>query len=99
MSHPRILDPLASYTFNKYFELSFDAEDIFAELGCTYDRIALSLPNFAQPIDFASELRQRLELAVKLTGLTSEMARREALITPIIFAVCGYADQTLKIEY
>ena len=32
MSRPRILDPQASYTFSKYFELSFDAEDIFAEL-------------------------------------------------------------------
>lgn len=99
MSRPQILDPQASYTFSKYFELSFDAEDIFAELGCTYDRIALDLPNFAQPIGFADELRQRLEIAVKLTGLTSEMARREALIAPVIFAVCGYADQTLKIEY
>ena len=66
---------------------------------CTYERTVLGLPEFAGPIDFTDELRQRLELAVRLTCLTSAMARREALIAPIIFAVCGYENQQLKIEY
>ncbi|MEL6776776.1 MAG: hypothetical protein AAFO06_05920 [Cyanobacteria bacterium J06597_16] len=99
MSKPRILDPQASYTFSKYFELNFDAEDIFAELGCSYERLPLSLQPAAGPLPFVKDLHQRLELASRLTNLTSEMARREAIIAPIMFAVCGQANQKLKIEY
>lgn len=99
MSDFRILDPKASYTFSKYYELSFDAADIFAELDCAFERTSLALPTYAGPIEFTSELRQRLEMAMKVTSLASEMARREALIAPVMFAVCGYLEQELKIEY
>ncbi|EDX86343.1 hypothetical protein S7335_4046 [Synechococcus sp. PCC 7335] len=99
MNRPRILEPQASYTFSKYFELTFDAEDVFAELGCGFERTALELPQTSQPIDFKDELHNRLQTALKVTNLMSEMARREALIAPILFAVCGHIEQELKIEY
>lgn len=93
MSRPRILEPQASYTFSKYFELAFDAEDVFAELECGFERVALDLPLFTGPIDFANDLHDRLQMALKVTNLMSEMARREALIAPILFAVCGHIDR------
>ena len=99
MNRPRILEPQASYTFSKYFELTFDTEDVFAELGCGFERVALDLPQFAEPIGFKDELDNRLQTALKVTSLMSEMARREALIAPILFAVCGHLEQELKIEY
>ena len=99
MNRPRILEPQASYTFSKYFELTFDAEDVFAELGCQFERLALNLPQFSEPIDFKNDLHTRLETALEVTNLMSEMARREALIAPILFAVCGHLKQELKIEY
>lgn len=99
MNRPRILEPQTSYTFSKYFELTFDAEDVFAELGCEFERTALDLPQFSKPIDFKDELYNRLQTALRVTNLMSEMARREALIAPILFAVCGHIEQELKIEY
>lgn len=99
MNRPRILEPQASYTFSKYFELPFDSEDVFADLGCGFERKALTLPQFPSPIVFTEELNDRLQSALKITNLLSEMARREALIAPILFAVCSHLDQELKIEY
>ncbi len=99
MNRRSILDPQASYTFSKYFELSYEPEDIFAEFDCTFERKALTLPQAHRPIGFVDELRRRLERAVSLTNIASEMARRELLIAPVIFAVCDYLDQEMKIEY
>ncbi len=99
MNRPRILEPQATYTFSKYFDLAFDAADVFAELDCDFERVALDLPQFSEPIDFKDELHNRLLTALRVTSLMSEMARREALIAPILFAVCGYLEQELKIEY
>lgn len=99
MSNPRILDPQASYTFSKYFELNYDPEEVFAELGCTFETTTLALPQSNEPIIFEQELSQRLDFALRLTNLTSEMARREMLIAPILSAVCNHTSQKLKIEY
>ncbi|MGI8933119.1 hypothetical protein [Leptolyngbya sp. BC1307] len=99
MNRPTILDSQTSYTFSKYFELSYEPEDIFAEFDCSFERRALTLPQFDQPVAFADELRHRLERAVDLTNIASEMARRELLIAPVVFAVCDYLDQEMKIEY
>ena len=71
-----ILDNKTSYTFSKYFELNFDAADVFAELGCTFVQKAIALPSFSEPIGFSDDLRRRLELALKVANITSEMARR-----------------------
>ncbi|MEL6602293.1 MAG: hypothetical protein AAFP20_03585 [Cyanobacteria bacterium J06614_10] len=99
MNRPRILDPQASYSFSKYFELSYDAEDIFADLGCTFEYTTLQLPSARDPLPFVDELSARIERTLRLTDLTSEVARREVLISPVLFAACDYLDQKLKIEY
>lgn len=99
MNNFRILDPQASYTFSQYFELNYDSEEIFAELGCTFENTALALPKSAEPITFIDELGRRLDFALRLTNLTSEIARREMLIAPILSAVCAHANQKMKIEY
>jgi hypothetical protein len=99
MSRSNILNPQASYTFSKYFELSYDSEDIFAELGCAFEYTALTLPSTLESIPFVNELSARLARSLQLTELTSEIARRETLISPILFAVCDYLDQKIKIEY
>ncbi|WP_228024819.1 hypothetical protein [cf. Phormidesmis sp. LEGE 11477] len=78
-----ILDPQATYTFSKYFDLNYDSEEIFAELGFAFENAKLSLPKFEEPISFAAALSQQLEFAMTLTNLTTEIARRETLISPI----------------
>ncbi|NER01041.1 MAG: hypothetical protein F6K30_30850 [Cyanothece sp. SIO2G6] len=99
MPRPAILDKNQSYTFSKYFELTADPEDIFAELDATLQKRALQLPARSDPLDFLPDLETRLLQTLELVDLTSEMARRETLIAPVLLAVCTQARQPLKIEY
>lgn len=99
MARPPVLDKNQSYTFSKYFELTADPEAIFAELGATLQKKVLTLPAISNEPDFLPELEQRLLQTLELVDLTSEMARRETLIAPVLLAVCTQAHQPLKIEY
>ncbi len=99
MARPPLLDKNQSYTFSKYFELTADPEDIFAELGATLQKKALQLPTTAIQLEFLPDLAKRLIQTLELVDLTSEIARRETLIAPVLLAVCAQAHQPLKIEY
>jgi hypothetical protein len=98
MNAPRILKPDESYTFSKYFELAYDIEDILADLGCRFDRAYLSLPASNIVTDL-TELRAQLNDGFQYVGITSEQARREFLIAPIIGKICRQTKQTVKVEY
>lgn len=94
-----VLDQNQSYTFSKYFELTADPEDIFAELGVTFQKQALQLPKTPDEPSFLPDLAKRLLQTLELVDLTSEMARRETLIAPVLLAICTQTHQPLKIEY
>ena len=98
MSRPQILKSGENYTFSKYFELSFDLEDILTELGCTLERSLVSLPSYAEELDVSS-LKNRLEESLTYVDLTSEAARREILIAPVLLELCRLTQAKLKIEY
>jgi hypothetical protein len=98
MNAPRILKPDESYTFAKYFELAYDIEDILADLGCRCDRRNLCLPVAPIPTDLTS-LREQITDGIQYVGITSEQARREFLIAPIIRTVCRHTKQMVKVEY
>ena len=85
MTRAPILDPTESYTFSKYADLPFDAADILAEFGVTLNNASLQLPQ-QLPID-PEPLKIELEENLALVDPTSEMARREALIFPILKTV------------
>ncbi len=98
MNAPKILKPDESYTFSRYFELAYDIEDILADLGCRFDRTHLSFP--ASPIvPDLTELREQLNDGFQYVGITSEQARREFLIAPIIGKICRQTKQPVKVEY
>ena len=99
MTRPPILDKTQSYTFSRYFELKADPEDVFAELGATFRKKALQLPTVSDSLDFLPALEKRLSQTLELVDLTSEMARRETLIAPVLLEVCAQTHQQLKIEY
>jgi hypothetical protein len=96
---PKVLKPDEAYTFSKYFELPFDIEDILADLGCTLDRTLLELPRSAQPIDRLAELAEQIQDGIRYVGITSEQARREFLIAPVIREVCRITQQRVRVEY
>ena len=98
MNQPRILKLDESYTFSKYFELAFDIEDILADLGCQFDRANLVLPTIDLALDLR-ELQEQLSDGIQYVSITSEQARREFLIAPVIRTVCRQTKQPVKVEY
>lgn len=97
MGRTAILDPAESYSFSKYAELSFDTADILAEFGVTLHSGALQLP-LQLPIN-PEPLNIELQENLTLVDPASEIARREALIFPILRTVCKFIQAPLKIEY
>jgi hypothetical protein len=99
MSHPAILDPNQTYTFSKFFELNADPEELFAEFGVRLENKNLTLPRSTQTPPFLAALEARINRSLQLIDLTTEIARREMLIAPILFEVCNQTNQKIKIEY
>jgi len=99
MNRPKILRKDESYTFAKYFELAYDIEDILADLNCSFERTLLNLPKTNQVIPELNELRQQILDGIKYVSITSEQARREFLIAPIIRQICRQTHKGVRVEY
>ncbi len=93
-----ILNPNENYTFRKYFELSFLDEDILKDLGYTLQRTRLPLIQAEGDYHLLS-LKDQLEETLTFTALSSESARQQTLIAPILITLCRYTGAKLKIEY
>ncbi|MBC6480201.1 MAG: hypothetical protein GDA56_22870 [Hormoscilla sp. GM7CHS1pb] len=98
MTRPPILNPEESYSFSRYAELTFDPEDILAELGFNLEKADLQLPQFAGHLD-CTDLKKRLEQDILYVDLTSQTARREVLIAPTLLEICRLSRTRLKIHY
>ncbi|MEO0431590.1 MAG: hypothetical protein AAF151_07820 [Cyanobacteria bacterium J06656_5] len=99
MAKPKILDPERSYTFRSYFEMTYDPEDILAEFGYRLQKARIPLPKGQRVLPQLSELQQRIERTLPVVSLTSETARRETLVAPILIDVAAFCNCQLKIEY
>ena len=97
---PKVLDPAQSYTFSKYFDLPYAPADILADLGCTFERThEETLPQNTEPLDWLPTLAEAMQRRLKRGNTTTEQARREALIFPLIDQICDRLDYTINIEY
>ncbi|WP_017653109.1 hypothetical protein [Fortiea contorta] len=96
---PPILKPEETYTFRKYFDLRFAPADILRELGTGLVKMSLNLPLSNHPITRLTNLKERLEEAITRVSLTSEAARREVLIAPILLEVAHITEAIINIEY
>jgi hypothetical protein len=99
MPRAPILQPGQSYTFRQYFELPFEPDDILAELGYALDRAELDLVRYLGELDRLEESQRRIRENLQYASLTSEQARRELLVAPIITDLCHYTRSQLRIEY
>lgn len=99
MSKVSILKPGQNYTYRSYFEMPYEPEDILAELGYQLTRKRLSLSESAQSLEQLSTLQAKLEQRLTYVSLTSEAARRETLIAPVLMEVAEIAHAQLRIEY
>jgi len=96
---PKVLNPNEAYTFSKYFELTFDIEDILADMDCRVERTTLALPRSSQEFDRLPELEEQIQDGIRYVGITSKQARREFLIAPVIREVCRFTQQRVRVEY
>jgi hypothetical protein len=94
-----ILNKNANYSFRSYFELSNDTDEILAEFDYTFARKRLKLPKTNHEIKGLTELRQQLEETIPYVTLSSETAKREILIAPVLSRVAVICKRLLRIEY
>ncbi len=99
MSRVSILQPGQSYTFRNYFEMPFEPEDILAEFGYSLQRASLNLSQSTAELDRLADLKSRIAESLPYISLTSEAARRELLIAPILLDLVHYTRAQLRIEY
>ena len=99
MPKPAIIQPEQSYTFADYFKLNFAPNDILAYFHTTLQRKLLNFPQYAGNLDRLTELKQRIAESLPRLSLTSEAARREFLIAPVLMDILHYTQATLNVEY
>jgi hypothetical protein len=99
MSKIPILQADQSYTFRSYFEMSYGADEILAEFGYTFASDRIPLPKTEETLNWVPELRDRIESFLPHIRLTSETARRETLVAPLLLAVTVHCNCQLRIEY
>jgi len=99
MPKATILEPGKSYTFSNYFEMLYEPDDILAELGFSLQRASLTLPRVETALDQIESLKSRMQRRLPYVSLTSEAARREVLIAPIVLTLIDYTQAQLRIEY
>ena len=95
----KILNPTESYTFSQYFNLPYASEDILSDLGCSLEQQDLELPKAQLDRAVTQAVRTTIEQNLNIVTLSSEMARRAAVIAPIVLAVCKHIQARLRIEY
>jgi hypothetical protein len=95
----KILQEGATYSFRSYFELSHDIDEILAEFGYSFQQSRLQLPRSQHPLEGIKELQQQIETTLPYVRLSSEQAKREILIAPVISRVAVLCKQILRIEY
>lgn len=94
-----ILEPGKSYTFSDIFKLKADIELLLDDFGYKIERQFLKLTQFKGDLDRLYATQQRIEDGLRRIDLTSETARRESLIAPIMIDVAHYTDAQIRIEY
>lgn len=94
-----IIDFQQSYTFSKYFEMKIEAKDLVTEFNYSFSRINLNLPQFEGELDRIEQTKERINEILPYVFLSNEMARREMLISPIIFDLIHYTKSEVRIEY
>ncbi len=95
----KILDPESNYTFRSFFELPNDPDEILAEFGYSYTQGRLSLPKTAKPLPGFEDLKGQIEATLPYVQLTSEVAKREVLVAPVLLRVATICRQVLRFEY
>lgn len=94
-----LLNPAQSYTFSKYFELRFESSELAEEFGYTLRRQEIEFLPFEGELSFLADLKHRIRDVLPHVALTSELAKREILISPVVTELIRFTQAELRIEY
>jgi hypothetical protein len=94
-----ILLPEVAYTFADYFKLNHDIDEILDHFGYGFQKQKYTLPRSNLQLQRLEDLLWRWEEGLLYIGLTSETARREFLIAPVLLEVVRYTQAKLRVEY
>ena len=99
MGKTPIIDSNQSYTFADYFKLNYEPDEIIEYFGYNFQSQSLTLPTTQQNLERLTDLKNRIEESLPYISLTSETARREFLIAPVIMELIHYTHAKVKVEY
>ncbi|WP_392530708.1 hypothetical protein [Nostoc sp. C117] len=99
MSKPKILQPDGNYSFRSYFEFASDTDEVLAEFDYAFIRKRLQLPRTSNQLQGLDQLQQQLEDTIPYVTLSSETAKREILVAPVLSKVAVTCKRLLRIEY
>lgn len=99
MPRTKILQEGQSYTFRSYFEMPYEIDEMLAEFGYSYVSQRLGLPESSQSSDRLKYLQQQIEDVLPLIRLSSETARRESLVAPVLLEIARFCQCQIRIEY
>ncbi|MEA5617334.1 hypothetical protein VB711_05700 [Cronbergia sp. UHCC 0137] len=99
MGKIQIIDSNQSYTFADYFKLNYEPEEIIEYFGYKFQPQSLTLPTTKQNLERLPDLKNRIEESLPYISLTSETARREFLIAPVIMELIHYTHAKVRVEY
>lgn len=99
MTKQKILDEDREYTFRSYFELPYETDQILAEFDYSLVVGNLSLPHTSRELGDIASLKQRITETLPFVSLSSETARRESLVSPVLLDIVRYCQCQLRFEY
>ncbi len=94
----KILKSDRRYTFSDFFELNYSTKDVMEEFGYGYSFEQLSLPKTAKILSL-NELLQTYTKKLPCISLTSETAKREFYISPLLLELLDYIQAEINVEY
>ena len=99
MSRLNLLEKGKSYTFRSYFEMPYEVDEILSEFGIGFRAQKLALPRVKVSPDIVEPLKAKLESDLEIVLLSSETARREILVAPVLTQIAQLSGSKLRIEY
>ena len=99
MNKQKILDEGREYTFRSYFDLPYETDQILAEFDYSLIVAELSLPHTSRELGEIASLKQRITETLPFVSLSSETARRESLVSPVLLDLIRYCQCQLRFEY
>lgn len=94
-----VLPKKSKYTFADYFKLNAETADVMRLFDYAFRSQPCRLPETKFDPRKTAALRQRIEMGIKFVSLTSEVARREFLIAPVLWEVAAATRARISVEY